>query len=144
MFYVHTCVRIGNTFFYCLIANTKLFRCLDQTIPPCRSLCEDVQKSCEPFMQKHGYSWPGMMSCDQFPVDNNMCIQSQANKPPETVSVSPFKPNWSRVSSNGNVSESEDKSHNDKFYRQLLDVICKSEWGKDIYFLYCSATSFIE
>lgn len=29
-------------------------------------------------MKKHSYSWPPMLDCDKFPLDNDMCITSQA------------------------------------------------------------------
>ncbi|RWS15562.1 Secreted frizzled-related protein 5-like protein [Dinothrombium tinctorium] len=51
--------------------------CLDHPIPPCRSLCLSVQSSCESTMIKYGYPWPNIVRCDQFPVDNDMCIQAQ-------------------------------------------------------------------
>lgn len=51
--------------------------CLDHPIPPCRSLCTAVQQSCETTMRKYGYPWPTIVKCDQFPVDNDMCIMAQ-------------------------------------------------------------------
>lgn len=62
-------------------SNTRLFLCslfspvcLDQPVYPCRSLCESVRDDCEPRMAKYGFPWPGMFACDQFPVDNQLCI----------------------------------------------------------------------
>jgi len=51
--------------------------CLDHPIPPCRSLCQSVQASCEHVMLNYGYPWPKLVQCDQFPIDNDMCIQAQ-------------------------------------------------------------------
>lgn len=96
--------------------------CLDQTIPPCRSLCESVQKGCEPSMMKHGYSWPNMMRCDQFPFDNNMCIQSQTNQSPQLPPIN--KPDLGQ----DKQDESSSKKPESKFYRHLMNSICNSDW----------------
>ena len=29
-------------------------------------------------MEANGYPWPPMLDCDKFPLDNDMCITSQA------------------------------------------------------------------
>lgn len=54
--------------------------CLERPIYPCRSLCVKVKAGCEATMKKHGYPWPTMLDCDKFPLDNDMCITSQANE----------------------------------------------------------------
>ena len=52
--------------------------CLERPIYPCRSLCQKVKSGCENTMKAHGYPWPSMLDCDKFPLDNDMCITSQA------------------------------------------------------------------
>ncbi|XP_076307595.1 secreted frizzled-related protein 5-like isoform X1 [Tachypleus tridentatus] len=52
--------------------------CLDRPIYPCRSLCEAVRQGCERRMNTYGYPWPDMVRCDQFPLDNDMCITVQS------------------------------------------------------------------
>lgn len=52
--------------------------CLERPIYPCRSLCQKVKAGCEGTMKRHGYPWPSMLDCDKFPLDNDMCITSQA------------------------------------------------------------------
>ncbi|XP_076355813.1 secreted frizzled-related protein 5-like isoform X2 [Tachypleus tridentatus] len=52
--------------------------CLDRPIYPCRSLCEAVRQGCERRMNTYGYPWPDMVRCDQFPMDNDMCITVQS------------------------------------------------------------------
>ena len=52
--------------------------CLERPIYPCRSLCQKVKAGCEGTMKAHGYPWPSMLDCDKFPLDNDMCITSQA------------------------------------------------------------------
>ena len=54
---------------------------LDRPIYPCRSLCEAVQAGCEGRMRTYGFSWPEMLNCSKYPVDNDMCI------PPLTPTV---------------------------------------------------------
>lgn len=61
--------------------------CLDRPIYPCRSLCEAVRDSCAPVMETYGFPWPEMLSCDKFPIDNDLCIPMQfagnhATQPP--------------------------------------------------------------
>ena len=36
---------------------------------PCRSLCEESKKGCEPLMQKYGFAWPTKFNCKRFPVE---------------------------------------------------------------------------
>ena len=52
--------------------------CLDHAIYPCRSLCEKVKAGCEKHMKSYGYPWPTMFACNKLPVDNDMCVKSQA------------------------------------------------------------------
>lgn len=61
--------------------------CLDRPIYPCRSLCEAVRDSCAPVMETYGFPWPEMLTCDKFPIDNDLCIPmqftgNQATQPP--------------------------------------------------------------
>lgn len=61
--------------------------CLDRPIYPCRSLCEAVRDSCAPVMETYGFPWPEMLTCDKFPIDNDLCIPMQftgnhATQPP--------------------------------------------------------------
>lgn len=75
--------------------DTKLFLCslfspvcLERTIWPCRSLCEDVKSSCEGIMNKYHFVWPEMLRCDKFPLDNDLCIGLQTpNKPSKSCSL---------------------------------------------------------
>ncbi|XP_076371271.1 secreted frizzled-related protein 5-like isoform X1 [Tachypleus tridentatus] len=59
--------------------------CLDRPIYPCRSLCEAVREGCERRMSTYGYPWPDMVRCDQFPLDNDMCITVQSTVEGEPV-----------------------------------------------------------
>ena len=64
-------------------ADTQLFLCslftpvcLETAIYPCRSLCNAVRDACESRMLTYGYHWPTMLHCDNFPLDNDMCIKA--------------------------------------------------------------------
>uniref|UniRef100_UPI003AAB1185 secreted frizzled-related protein 5 isoform X2 n=1 Tax=Centroberyx gerrardi TaxID=166262 RepID=UPI003AAB1185 len=54
--------------------------CLDRPIYPCRSLCEAVRDSCAPVMETYGFPWPEMLTCDKFPIDNDLCIPMHLHK----------------------------------------------------------------
>ncbi|KAG8453994.1 hypothetical protein GDO86_000569 [Hymenochirus boettgeri] len=70
--------------------DTKKFLCslfapvciddLDETIKPCRSLCEQVKDSCAPVMSAFGFPWPEMLDCARFPQDNDLCIPPASNE----------------------------------------------------------------
>ncbi|XP_038675107.1 secreted frizzled-related protein 2-like [Scyliorhinus canicula] len=49
---------------------------LQESIQPCRSLCQAVRDSCTPVMSAFGFPWPDMLDCNRFPVDNDLCIPS--------------------------------------------------------------------
>ncbi|KAK7930867.1 hypothetical protein WMY93_007262 [Mugilogobius chulae] len=60
---------------------------MPRPIYPCRSLCEAVRNSCAPVMETYGFPWPEMLTCDKFPIDNDLCIPMQfsvdhATQPP--------------------------------------------------------------
>ncbi|XP_023678889.1 secreted frizzled-related protein 1-like [Paramormyrops kingsleyae] len=74
---VHKGCHPGTQVFLC-----SLFApvCLDHSVMPCRWLCEAVRDSCTPIMEAFGFPWPEMLSCSQFPKDEEMCIaMSRAN-----------------------------------------------------------------
>jgi len=48
--------------------------CLDRPVWPCRSLCEAVKSGCEDRMLRYGFPWPEMLRCDQYPLDDDLCI----------------------------------------------------------------------
>jgi len=39
-------------------------------------------------MLKYGYPWPKIVHCDQFPIDNDMCIQAQHSSSAQSPSQS--------------------------------------------------------
>ncbi|CAH8867445.1 unnamed protein product [Trichobilharzia szidati] len=73
----------------------KLFLCslffpvctgMKRPLPPCRSLCEQNRKDCEPLMRGFQFEWPEIMNCDRFPEDS-LCIAE--NKTEKRVSKEP-------------------------------------------------------
>ena len=83
-----------------------LHSCLDHPIPPCRSLCLSVQSACEQVMLNYGYPWPKIVECNQFPIDNDMCIQAQ-HSPPSVQTVNDKKP----ITSNQHTENKHKKGH---------------------------------
>ena len=53
--------------------------CLERQIWPCRSLCEAVKTGCEARMLTYGFPWPEMLRCDQFPLEEELCIGLRNN-----------------------------------------------------------------
>nr|NP_001071964.1 secreted frizzled-related protein precursor [Ciona intestinalis]BAE06682.1 secreted frizzled-related protein [Ciona intestinalis] len=47
-------------------------------IPPCRSLCESVERRCGPIMLEHGFSWPLMLNCSKF-SNEGLCVSPDVN-----------------------------------------------------------------
>ena len=37
-------------------------------IPPCRYICQEVRRGCEPLLRLMGYSWPDEVECERFPT----------------------------------------------------------------------------
>lgn len=83
--------------------------CLDRPIYPCRSLCEQVKGGCEGRMRRYGYSWPDMMRCDKYPLDNDMCITVQSDT---TTESSPCQ-----------------ACHQADTYENILDNFCRAEFA---------------
>lgn len=50
-----------------------------QLIPPCRSLCKSVKRSCALVVRKlFGYKWPGSWNCRRFPRrSKKICVGRQ-------------------------------------------------------------------
>jgi hypothetical protein len=81
----HSWVPLANVHCH---PDTRLFLCSlfapiclgDSSAPPilpCRSLCQAVRSGCERKMLRYNFTWPDMLNCDRYPVDNDMCIEPQ-------------------------------------------------------------------
>ena len=38
------------------------------SIPPCRYICQEVRRGCEPLLRLMGYTWPDEVECGRFPT----------------------------------------------------------------------------
>lgn len=60
-------------------------------IPPCKSLCQAVEKGCAPILQKFSFEWPAMLNCSQF-ANEDPCLSVNetlnANEGTTTTEVS--------------------------------------------------------
>jgi len=59
-------------FFLCSIY-APVCTVLDEQIPPCQGLCEDVRMGCGPTLDIYGFSWPEQLTCSRFPV-SGLCV----------------------------------------------------------------------
>ncbi|XP_077969007.1 uncharacterized protein LOC120344696 isoform X2 [Styela clava] len=48
-----------------------------EVIYPCRSMCEEAKPGCEDIMEKFGFSWPSVLSCENFSETNCKALDSQ-------------------------------------------------------------------
>lgn len=61
-------------------------------LPPCRALCEQARRGCEPLMNRFGFPWPERLRCDAFPARgaNNICVGPDA--PEDSTPTSHLEP----------------------------------------------------
>lgn len=71
----------GNlTFFLCaMYVPICTMGFMEEPVPPCKSVCQNVRAGCEPIMIEHNVSWPVYLSCDQLPeYTSGVCITRDA------------------------------------------------------------------
>ncbi|XP_065917515.1 uncharacterized protein [Dysidea avara] len=73
-----------------------------QTVYPCRHMCKQVRRSCEPFLIEHNGTWPDFLNCSHFPnKTNEVCLDStdlittpsKSPEPPTTETNAVVLPN---------------------------------------------------
>lgn len=67
-------------FFLCVLYVPPCVINMDDIIPPCREVCEEVRRGCEPDMITAGYPWPPFMDCKQFPLHDKkgFCLKPKS------------------------------------------------------------------
>ena len=62
-------------FFLCSVY-APICTILETPLPPCRSLCQKAQKGCVELMKRFGFSWPELLHCNRYPIQNTgtMCV----------------------------------------------------------------------
>jgi len=65
-------------FFLCAAFVPLCTEMVQSVIGPCRQLCEDVRRHCEPVLNRFGFPWPSSLNCSRFPQQNDhnhMCME---------------------------------------------------------------------
>lgn len=72
-------------FFLCVLYVPPCVINMDDKIPPCREVCEEARRGCEPVMTNVGYPWPEIMNCSRFPPSgkkgSGYCLKPKAKCP---------------------------------------------------------------
>lgn len=61
-------------FFLCSIFTPMCTDTVDVTVTSCRSVCEEVKRTCLPLLKNFGFNWPDMLNCSQFPAKGSSAI----------------------------------------------------------------------
>jgi len=73
-----------------LLCSTHYPACIPSThnrsemnvIYPCKSVCRQVKRNCEPFLQHYNVSWPDLLNCDNFTSKKDgLCIDALESQP---------------------------------------------------------------
>lgn len=78
------------TFFLCSVFVPMCTDKVQDPIGPCRPMCENVKRKCQPVLQEFGFSWPDILNCTKFPPRNNqdhMCMDGPGEKEDDNSDV---------------------------------------------------------
>ncbi|KFD52227.1 fz domain protein [Trichuris suis] len=62
---------VNLKFFLCSVFTPMCTEAMDEPITSCRSVCQEVERSCAPPLANFGIQWPSVLNCSQFPVQNS-------------------------------------------------------------------------
>lgn len=78
-------------FFLCTLYIPPCVINVNEMIHPCREVCEEARRGCEPIMLRAGFHWPDVMKCSRpdFPLNRSgFCLKPNPQNPKATA-VSP-------------------------------------------------------
>uniref|UniRef100_A0A8C4QUL4 Frizzled-4 n=1 Tax=Eptatretus burgeri TaxID=7764 RepID=A0A8C4QUL4_EPTBU len=91
-------------FFLCSVYVPMCTEKVDIPIGPCRTMCQAVQRRCEPVLLEFGFDWPPALNCTAFPPQNDhkhMCMEGPGEDDTEgdigsdtSGSCGNMGPNW--------------------------------------------------
>ncbi|XP_003372814.1 frizzled-4 [Trichinella spiralis] len=72
-------------FFLCSVFTPMCTEAMDEPITSCRSVCQEVERSCAPLLSNFGLAWPALLNCSQFPAQNSEppCMDPSPSKQKE-------------------------------------------------------------
>ncbi|KAL9963434.1 hypothetical protein ACROYT_G026945 [Oculina patagonica] len=81
-------------FFLCVLYVPPCVINMNGKIPPCREVCEEARRGCEPVMKNlAGYPWPEIMNCTRFPPfgkkGSQICLKPKTKCPKTTEIARP-------------------------------------------------------
>ena len=68
-------------FFLCTLYIPPCVSNVNELILPCREVCEEARRGCEPIMLRAGFNWPDAMKCTpKFPLNRSgFCFKPRPN-----------------------------------------------------------------
>lgn len=77
---VHTGCSSQLAFLLCSVYTPACHERFPDTVPPCRSVCLNVQRECLPILNQFGHVWPDELECINFPLTREeKCLQGTAD-----------------------------------------------------------------
>ena len=71
-------------FFLCTLYIPPCVINVNEMIHPCREVCEEARRGCEPIMLRAGFHWPDVMKCSRpdFPLNRSgFCLKPNPQNP---------------------------------------------------------------
>lgn len=104
---------------------------------PCKRVCKQVKKNCEPLFTSHNVSWPEMLNCGNFPK-NELCIDEAAFDQMTPLACEPIDPRVQNVCGvlnqtymthfpHGKFNTQSDAYEEFKTYLPIIEKNCSAE-----------------